>query len=106
MAKTRIVRLLRNGQITIPKEFREALGLGPDDLVGITLTDGTLGISRMEAAPQEQGSPWLKELYDVFAPVRQSFVESGMTEDEINAELDAALREAREERDRERRAAS
>ena len=51
-----------------------------------------------DAAPK--GSPWLKELYDLFAPVRQSFIESGMTEDEINAEIDAAIREVRAERRR------
>jgi hypothetical protein len=54
---------------------------------------------------KQEGSPWLKELYDLFAPVRQSYAESGMTEDEINAELDAAVRDARTER-RKRRTAS
>lgn len=50
-----------------------------------------------EPKQTEQGSPWLKELYDLFAPVRQAYADSGMTEDEINAELDAALRDARAE---------
>lgn len=45
----------------------------------------------------QQGSPWLLELYELFAPVRQAYAESGMTEDQINAELDAALRDARAE---------
>jgi hypothetical protein len=48
--------------------------------------------------PVPKGSPWLKELYDLFAPVRQSFIDDGMTEDEINAEIDEAIREARAER--------
>ena len=54
-----------------------------------------------DEAPTSTGSPWLKELYDLFAPVRQAFAESGMTEDEINAEIDAALREYRAERARD-----
>ena len=45
----------------------------------------------------QRGSPWLLELYELFAPVRQAYADSGMTEDEINAELDAALRDARAE---------
>jgi hypothetical protein len=53
-----------------------------------------------DAAPR--GSPWLRELYDLFAPVRESFAKSGMTEDEINAEIDAAIREMRAERRAER----
>ena len=35
----------------------------------------------------QQGSPWVKELYDLFAPMRQDAVESGMTEEEINTFL-------------------
>ena len=105
MAKTRIVRQLRNGQITIPKEFRDALHLEPDDLLAVTLDDGKLEVASARASLKREGSPWLKELYDLFAPVRQSYAESGMTEEEINAELDAAVRDARAER-RKRRAAS
>jgi hypothetical protein len=55
-----------------------------------------------DAAPK--GSPWLKELYDLFAPARESIAQSGMTEDEINAEIDAAIREVRAERRAEREA--
>ena len=51
-----------------------------------------------DAAPK--GSHWFKELYDLFAPARESIAQSGMTEDEINAEIDAAIREVRAERQR------
>jgi AbrB family looped-hinge helix DNA binding protein len=105
MGKTRVVRLLRNGQITIPKEFREALHLEPDDLFAVTLKDGKLEVVSARASVKQEGSPWLKELYDLFDPVRRSYAESGMTENEINAELDAAVRDARADR-RKRRAAS
>lgn len=49
-----------------------------------------------EARPK--GSPWLKELYDHFAPIRDAIAESGMTEDEINAVIDEAIEEVRSER--------
>lgn len=106
MTKVRVVRLLRNGQITIPKEFREALGLQAEDAVSITLDRGVVGIQKLAIPDDDAGSPWLQELYEVFAPVRQSFADSGMSEAEINAELDAAVREARAEAKRERRSAS
>ena len=99
MPKTRIVRLLRNGQITIPKEFRDELGLVDGGMLDLSVNEGNPPtISLVPVRTAAQGSPWLKELYDVFAPVRESFAASGMTEDEINAELDAAVREARAER--------
>ena len=94
MGKTRIVRQLRHGQITIPKEFRDALHLESDDMLAVTLQDGKLEVETVKAR-KPTGSTWLKDLYDLFAPVRQSYLESGMTEDEINAEIDEAIREAR-----------
>jgi AbrB family looped-hinge helix DNA binding protein len=98
MAKTRIVRLLRNGQITIPKEFREALNLGPDDLLSMTVDDGKLDISRVSATPSAKGSAWFKELYDLFEPTRAAIAESDLTDEEINAEIDRAIREVRAKR--------
>ncbi len=106
MGKTRIVRQLRHGQITIPKEFRDAMQLEPNDLLAVTLAGGKLEVASVRATPKGPGSPWFKELYDLFAPVRQSYLESGMTEDEINAELDAAVRDARAERQRRRASGS
>jgi hypothetical protein len=45
-----------------------------------------------------QGSPWAKELYDLFAPVRAAVAESGMSSDEIDQLLDEELEEVRRER--------
>ena len=38
---------------------------------------------------------WLKELYDLFAPVRQEVLERGDTEEEVNGWIDEALAEVR-----------
>lgn len=97
MSKTRFVRQLRHGQITIPKEFREALKLEPDDLLSITLDNGRLDITPMTATPSNRGSAWFKKLYDLYAPAREALAASGLTDEEINAEIDAALREVRSE---------
>ena len=89
----KIVKQLRNGQITIPKDLREALGLQDDDLLSITLSRGKLEIEPVKVAPKAGGSPWAKDLYEHFAPVRKTL--RGESEAEINRAIDKAVREAR-----------
>lgn len=93
-ARTKVVRQLRGGQITIPAEFRKHLGITESSLLQIQLEQGELRITpvRTTAGP---GSPWLKELYDYYAPVRQEAIEKGYTEEEINQAIDEAVAEVR-----------
>jgi len=100
---TKIVRPLRSGQITIPVEFRKKLGIGEDSLLRVTLADGELRIKPVQVAEQATGSPWLRELYDYFAPVREEILQRGIPEEEINADIDAAVAAARAERRARRR---
>ena len=44
------------------------------------------------------GSPWLRQLYLYFAPVRQEIVDRGISEDEVNADIDAAIKDLRSRR--------
>jgi len=92
----KIVKQLRHGQITIPKEMRDALGVQEDDLLAVTLADGRLEIEPVRVTPKAGGSPWAKELYDLFAPVRKSL--EGYSEEEVNEAIDAAVREVRSDR--------
>jgi AbrB family looped-hinge helix DNA binding protein len=89
----KIVKQLRHGQITIPKELRDALGLQADDLLSMTLSEGKLEIEPVKVAPKAAGSAWAKELYQQFAPVRRSL--KGRTEEEVNQAIDDAVEEAR-----------
>ena len=89
----RLVKPLRHGQITIPKEFRDALGLTGEDLLSVTLENGKLEIEPVRAEGRV-GSPWLKEMYDLFAPVREALKD--VPEGEINRAIDDALREVRD----------
>jgi len=45
-----------------------------------------------------KGSPWAKDFYDLFEPVRQEVIDKGMTEDEVNQIIDEAIEEVRRER--------
>lgn len=92
----KIVKQLRHGQVTIPKEFREALGLTDEDMLAITLGEGKLEVEPVRVAPKTRGSPWAKELYQLFAPVRESL--KGHSQKEIDEAIDEAVREAREEK--------
>jgi AbrB family looped-hinge helix DNA binding protein len=86
---SRIVRPLRNGQITIPIDFRRRLGITEDSLLKVTLEGDELHIKPVTAEDQPKGSPWLKELYELFAPVHAEAAK--YTEEEINAAIDEAI---------------
>jgi AbrB family looped-hinge helix DNA binding protein len=88
-----IVKQLRHGQITIPKELRQALGLEADDLLSIEVIDGKLEIEPVKVIPKTEGSPWFRELYEMFEPVRNSLMT--YSEEEINDAIDEALRAVR-----------
>jgi AbrB family looped-hinge helix DNA binding protein len=92
---TRIVRPLRGGQITIPVEFRKRLGITESTMLQVRLDDGELHIKPVQLTETTDGSPWLQELYAYFAPVRQEIIDRNISEDEVNADIDAAIQEAR-----------
>lgn len=92
---TRTIRPLRSGQITIPADFRRALDIGDDTLLHMSLEGDGLRITKLRAAPDPAGSPWLAELYRRFAPVRQEAIDAGYTEEEINEAIDEAVADVR-----------
>lgn len=98
---TRIVRQLRSGQITIPAEFRKKLGIGEASLLKLTLGEGELRIRPVELKRKAGDSPWFKQLYDLFAPVRQEA--APIAEEEVNAAIDQAVSAVREKYGRRRR---
>lgn len=90
----RFVQPLRNGQITIPAEFRRRLGITAGTILQLTLDGRELRIRPLEARETAAGSPWFRQLYDEFAPVRdeaRSFEEA-----EIDAAIDQAVTAVRD----------
>jgi bifunctional DNA-binding transcriptional regulator/antitoxin component of YhaV-PrlF toxin-antitoxin module len=94
---TKIVRPLRGGQITIPAAFRKELGIDGETMLRMTLVDGELRIKPVRMTEAPKGSPWLRELYEYFAPVREEILRRGISEEEVNADIDAAIAEVRAE---------
>lgn len=89
----KLVKALRHGQITIPKEFRDALGLTEDDLLSVTLEDGKLEIEPVRIGDRAGNPHWARELYELFAPVREALKD--VPEEEINRAIDEAVEEVR-----------
>lgn len=92
---TKIVKPLRGGQITIPANFREKLGIDSDTLLQISLMQGELRIKPIQVSDKTQvaGSPWLKEAYEAFAGVRKQTEQ--YSEKEINEAIDQAIKAVR-----------
>lgn len=94
---TKIVRQLRSGQITIPVEFRRELGIEGEGVLQMTLQEGELRIRPVRASERAADATWYRELYDYFAPVREEILARGIGEQEVNDDIDAAVRAVRAE---------
>ena len=44
-----------------------------------------------EPKSADPGSPWLRDLYDGFAPIRQEAIDRGFSSEEIDAAIDSAV---------------
>lgn len=98
-ARSKVIKSLRGGQMTIPAEFRKELEIEENSLLRVTLTgDGELLVRPLKTVERSGGSEWLKELYELFEPVRREVEASGMSDDEINALIDEAVAEVRARR--------
>ena len=89
----KLVKQLRNGQITIPKQFRQKLGLQDDDLLSVSIVGDKIEIQPVRVATRAGRPEWANELYELYAPVRKKL--QSKSEDEINAAIDEAVKEVR-----------
>jgi AbrB family looped-hinge helix DNA binding protein len=92
---TRMVRQLRGGQITIPADFRRALGIEQNTVLRMTLEGGELHIRPLQEVETARNTEWFRRLYDAFAPARQEAEQKHYTEEEINTAIDQAVAEVR-----------
>ena len=88
-SRTKIVRQLRGGQITIPAEFRKRLGITQDSLLQMTLAGDELRLRPSPLAQTVKGSAWFAELYETFAPVREEAAQ--YSDEEVNATIEEAV---------------
>lgn len=94
----KIVKPLRSGQVTIPIDFRQRLGITPDSLLQVSLLDGEIRIKPVKATAIAAGSSWFRELYDYFTSVRKD-ASRRYNEKEINITIDQAVQAVRKRHD-------
>ena len=94
-----LVRLVGADKVGIPQEFRKALGIEDTTWLFLLAVNGQLHIIpvRSNQDATEKGSPGLRALYEYFAPVREEILARGIPEDEVNADIDAAIAAVRAE---------
>lgn len=88
--KAKVVRPLRRGQLTIPQEFREELGITEDTLLLVALKGRKLEITPVDVRDRAGSAGWLKALYDLYAPVREDLA-TKYTSEEIDRAIDEAI---------------
>jgi bifunctional DNA-binding transcriptional regulator/antitoxin component of YhaV-PrlF toxin-antitoxin module len=93
---TKLVKPLRSGQITIPVEFRKRLGITDESVLEMRVSDDELRVRVLKLQRPNAGSPWLRDLYEMFAPAREEIAERGESGDEINVMIDAAVKAVRD----------
>lgn len=96
---SKIVKSLRGGQITIPIDLREKLGITDETLLQISLAGGELRIKPVVTTQTLSGSPWVKELYEYFGDVRREAKRKKYSEAEIDASIDQAIAAVRKKHD-------
>lgn len=67
---SKVVKILRGGQITIPAEFRRQIGIEDETLLRITVEDGDLRVSSVRHDVHAGKGDWLDALYDAYAPTQ------------------------------------
>ena len=67
----KLVKPLRNGQITIPIAMRQKLGIKEETLLQLRLLNKEIRLTPVKISQAVSGSPWLSELYDLFSQIRK-----------------------------------
>ncbi len=86
-----IVRIMQHGQITIPKKFREVLGLKKGDLAEAELEGAKIVITPQRLVKDKA---W-RDLSEVMDKVHQE--NKGVSEEQVTRDVMKAIAELREE---------
>jgi AbrB family looped-hinge helix DNA binding protein len=78
------MRMTSKGQVTIPKEVRDKLGIVPGSDVGFREEDGKIVLFNEENVPEESpGAVLVRQLKELGERARREGWTSGLTTDEI-----------------------
>lgn len=91
------VVFVEDGKITLPTDILVKLGFEEGSAVSLRLVEDAIQILPTAEAETSPGGNPIAEVYDWFAPTRAHVLAQGYSEDEINADIDAAIAEVRAE---------
>ena len=86
-----IVKIMQHGQITIPKKFREVLGLKKGDLAEAEIEENRIVITPKKLVKNKA----LDELFELLDEVHAK--NKGLTEEEVAQDVMEAIAKLREE---------
>ena len=89
MAELALAKVTRKGQMTIPQQLRQALGIEPGDYVALRLLMGGVLISKASVTPEVKAEDVLRHLVASLGQVAET---RGIREDE---DLDAIIEESK-----------
>lgn len=88
---------LEDGKVTLPKDLLDAWGVANGATLEVQLEEGTLRLLPLDPDEERRRKHPFVALYEWFAPTREYVAACGYTEEEINADIDAAIAEVRAE---------
>ena len=87
--------LLEDGKITIPEDLLEEWGVANGATLKIKLDEGALRLVPLDPEEEARRKHPFVALYEWFAPTREKIQESGLSQEELYADIDAAVAEVR-----------
>jgi hypothetical protein len=87
--------LLEDGKVTIPEDLLEEWGVANGATLKVQLEEGTLRLLPLDPEEEARRKHPFVALYEWFAPTREYVKARGYTDEEIDADIDAAIAEVR-----------
>ena len=89
------IALLEDGKVTLPEVLLEEWGVAKGAKLKVQLDEGTLRLVPLDPEKEARRKHPYVALYEWFAPTREKIRESGISPDELYADIDAAVAEVR-----------
>ena len=89
------VTLLEDGKVAIPEDLLEEWGVANGATLEVTLEEGAIRLLPLDPIEEARRKHPFVALYEWFAPTREKVRESGISQEELYADIDAAIAEVR-----------
>lgn len=87
--------LLEDGKVTLPDDLLEEWGVANGATLKVKLEEGALRLVPLDPEEETRRKHPFVALYEWFAPTREHVRASGISQEELYADIDAAVAEVR-----------